>query len=170
MIDRRSAWLKRAAAVCALTVAACSSGGIGSSGSPFGGASEVDVTFVSAANTWDLNKDNVVTCDEWKAYATQLFREGDGNGDGALTEEEFNKVARTDRLFDVAGFKYFDTNGDGKITLEEFTGKQNPAFRILDKNNDCRIEGSEFVQRRAIEKKEHSVPTEMPRGGPGGGR
>jgi hypothetical protein len=170
MIDRRSAWLARASAACAITLAACSGGGITGGGNPFGGASETDVTFVSAANTWDLNKDNVVTCDEWKAYVTQLLRESDGNGDSALTADEFQKVAKTDRLFDVAGFKYFDQNGDGKITLEEFSGKPNPAFRLLDKNNDCKIESGEFVQRRAIEKKDVSVPTEMPRGGPGAQR
>lgn len=163
---RDRGWALAPALAGAWLLAACGGGQL----NPFSGASEIDVTFASAANTWDVNKDNVVTCDEWKAYATQAFREGDGNGDGALTKEEFGKVARTDRLFDVAGFPFFDMNGDGKVTLEEFTGKPNPAFKLLDKNNDCKIETNEFVQRRAIEKKEHSVPTEMPRGGPGGGR
>ena len=76
MTDRRSAWAGRAAVVCALSLAACSGGGLTGGSNPFGGASEVEITFVSAANTWDLNKDNTVTCDEWKAYATQSFREG----------------------------------------------------------------------------------------------
>jgi hypothetical protein len=164
MIDRRSAWLGRASAFfCAAIAAGCSSTNNGIK-NPFSGISEVDATFISAANTWDVNKDNVVTCDEWKSYATQIFREGDASGDSILTKEEFEKVTRTDKLFEVAGFGFFDVNGDGKITLEEFTGKPNPAFRLIDRNNDCKIEQNEFVQRRAIEKKDTSPPSnDLPR-------
>jgi hypothetical protein len=154
--------LRPAVLAFALLAAGCAS-----QSNPFGNLSEVDATFLSAAGTWDVNKDNVVTCDEWKQYAMQLFREGDGNGDGVLVAEEYTKVARTDRLFDVAEIGFFDSNKDGKVSMAEFTERQNPAFRVLDRNSDCRIESAEFVQRREVQKVEHSVPTEMPRGGPG---
>ena len=59
------------------------------SSSPFASASGLELTFISAAQTWDLNKDNVVTCDEWKAYSTQAFREGDANGDRVVSGADF---------------------------------------------------------------------------------
>ncbi len=49
-------------------------GGLGLS-NPFSkGTSDFDMTFLSASSTWDLNKDGTVTCDEWKQYATEIFR------------------------------------------------------------------------------------------------
>lgn len=92
-----------------------------------------------AVVTWDLNHDGDVTCEEWKGYATTLFREADANRDSLLTREEFAVLARTDRLFETVGFDYFDANADGRLTLAEFVDKPNPAFTILDKNGDCRI-------------------------------
>ena len=119
-------------ALC-LMLAGCAAGTLGSS------VSELDLTFVQAASTWDLDRDGTVTCDEWKKYAGQLAREADANGDGALNPEEFRRMSATDRLFELAGFKYFDANGDGSITFAELTEKQNPAFTHLDKNRDCRL-------------------------------
>jgi Ca2+-binding EF-hand superfamily protein len=55
-------------------------------------------------------------------------------------------MAKTDHLFTVADSGYFDANGDGKVTIEELTGKQNAAFKMLDKNADCRIDRNESVR------------------------
>ena len=38
---------------------------------------EVDRVFLSAAGNWDRNRDGVVTCDEWRAYAAELFDSAD---------------------------------------------------------------------------------------------
>ena len=138
------------ASVLGLAIGGCSSlpsvstltGGIKS---PFASASVVDRTFMGAAQTWDTDKNSSVTCDEWKAYAAGLLRESDGNGDGQLDKSEFETMAKTDRLFDVADHAYYDANGDGKVTSEELTGKQNAAFRMLDKNGDCQIDRTETV-------------------------
>jgi Ca2+-binding EF-hand superfamily protein len=109
-------------------------------------ASGMDRTFISAAQTWDFDKDGSVTCDEWKNYVATLVRESDGNGDGALDAEEFQKLAKTDQLFSIAGISYYDANGDGRVTIEEMTSKPNAAFKLLDKNGDCRIDRTESVR------------------------
>ena len=51
-----------------LTLAGC---GGGSSLNPFNSSpvSEVETVFLAAAGNWDRNRDGVVTCEEWKAYA-----------------------------------------------------------------------------------------------------
>jgi Ca2+-binding EF-hand superfamily protein len=102
-------------------------------------ASPLERQFAAAATTWDLNHDGDVTCEEWKQYATGLFRAADADHDGALTPEEFAALARQDRLFEMAGFAYFDADGDGRITLAEIIDKPNPAFALLDTNHDCVI-------------------------------
>jgi len=144
-IDRAAALVGALAAGFAL--AGCSSMPSLTGGkSPFSSTSTVDRTFISAAQTWDFDKDGAVTCDEWKTYVTSLLRESDGNGDGSLDAAEFQKMAKTDRLFEIADIGYFDANGDARVSAEELTGKQNAAFRLLDKNGDCRIDRNESVQ------------------------
>jgi Ca2+-binding EF-hand superfamily protein len=165
----RRAWLLGAAAA-ALVVCGCSSApSISSIGSPFGSSSSVDRTFVSAAQTWDFDKDGTVTCDEWKNYLTSLVRESDGNGDGALDDSEFEKMAKTDRLFTVADRSYYDASGDGKVTLEEMTGKQNAAFKQLDKNNDCQIDRNETVRVLQVDAPKASTAPNTDQRPPGGG-
>lgn len=132
--------------IAAAGVGACGGGG---AVNPFASTSTVDLIFVGAAQTWDLNKDNVVTCAEWKQYTTELFQSADGDRDGSLTTAEYDDVIKQDRLFQSVGFAFFDANGDGKITQAEFVEKPNPAFKILDKNGDCTLDGNELVQTRA---------------------
>ena len=107
--------------------------------SPFLPSTTIEKEFMGAAVTWDLNRDGDVTCEEWKAYVADLFREADGNRDGVLAPDEFADLARRDRLFEYLGFKYFDTAGKGKLTLAQIADKPNPAFTILDTSKDCRI-------------------------------
>jgi Ca2+-binding EF-hand superfamily protein len=127
-------------------------GGCASSGNPFSKASDFDRTFIAAAQTWDLDKNGSVSCDEWVRYITTEFRQADGNGDGALDAEEWQKLVSSDRLFQVADIKYYDSNGDGRVTLEEMTGKQNLAFKLLDRNGDCQIDRTEAVQVHGVDK------------------
>ena len=126
--DRAAACAAIVAAV--LTLPACGSmPSLTGGGSPFGSTSSIDRTFIGAAQTWDFDKDGTVTCDEWKNDAA-----------------EFAQMAKTDHLFTVADIGYYDANGDGKATVEELTGKQNAAFKLLDKNADCRIDRTESVR------------------------
>lgn len=133
----------------ALQLAVAGPAGCASHGkSPLASATPLEREFAAAAITWDLNKDGDVTCEEWRQYLADLFRDADADRDGFLTRQEFAALARSDRLFEVAGFDYFDTNADGRLTLAEMADKPNPAFQLLDKNNDCLISADERLQQR----------------------
>ena len=120
-----------------LLLAILALGGCAGSKNPLATASSTERAFVAAAETWDLNHDGSVTCDEWKQYAGTLFRGADANGDGFLARDEFAAMSRVDRLFETVGFAYFDADHDGRISLSELTEKLNPAFALLDANSDC---------------------------------
>lgn len=139
------------------------------SGNPFNNATDFDRTFISAAQTWDLDKNGSVSCDEWVQYVSTSFREADANGDGALDAEEWKVLVKSDRLFEVANISYYDANGDGRVSVEEMTGKQNLAFKLLDRNQDCQIDRTEAVQVHGVDRpkaKEGPSPADqgMPRG------
>jgi EF hand len=134
----------------ALTFVLGAASGCGTGGSsPFASAPPTTKQFIAAAVTWDLNKNGDVTCEEWRAYVGGLFQEADANHDGTLTREEFAVMAQRDRLFETARFNYFDTGGDSRLTLAEIADKPNPAFRLLDKNGDCRLTPEERAGRSA---------------------
>jgi Ca2+-binding EF-hand superfamily protein len=126
------------------------------------GASTVDMAFVRAAPTWDLDRDGVVTCDEWKLYATQLFAEADTGNKGYLTLEDFAILVKTDHLFEAADFAYFGGSSTGRVTRAAFVDKPNPAFRLLDKRKDCRLTSEELrLAYRAADARR--MPTETRR-------
>jgi hypothetical protein len=116
-----------------------------------GGASipETDRVFLSAAGNWDRNHDGIVTCDEWKAYAAELFDAADANHDGFVDRTEYATIVSTDRMFQTVEFGYYDTNGDGKLDRSEFVEKPNRAFVLLDKGNTCRLDASQVAGARA---------------------
>ncbi|MFA5949170.1 MAG: hypothetical protein WC807_02675 [Hyphomicrobium sp.] len=133
---------------------------------PFGSSTDFDRTFISAAQTWDIDKNGTVTCDEWRQYVATLLRESDANHDSALDAQEFKQMARSDHLFDAADLGYYDANSDGRVTVEELAGKQNRAFNLLDKNNDCQIDRTETVQVYNLDKpKEKETDQSIPRAG-----
>lgn len=61
----------------------------------------------------DEDGDGALSSDEFERLAEAIFAKWDANGDGAITQAE------TD-LYVVARFKEFDINGDGVVTSEEF--------------------------------------------------
>jgi hypothetical protein len=134
-------WLMTGAAV-ALT--GCSSG----MPSLTGGPSEIDKTFLIAAGNWDRNKDGNVTCDEWKAYATELFEIGDVERKGYVTPEDWKRILAVDRMFDTVDFKYYDRNSDGKVDRAEFVDRPNRAFEMADRNKDCILTTVELTGAR----------------------
>lgn len=136
-----------------LALSACSTASVPTIGSinPFGGnsLSEVDRAFLQAAGSWDSNRDNVVTCDEWKAYAQDLFNGADVNHDDSLDASEWPNLVKIDRLFESANIQYYDGNGDGKVTRAEFVDKPNPAFTLIDKSGSCKLDGSQIASARS---------------------
>lgn len=110
---------------------------------------DTDRVFLSAAGGWDRNRDGVVTCDEWKAYAAELFDAADANRDGFLDRSEYLKIITTDRMFETVDFSYYDANGDGKVARTEFVDKPNRAFVLLDKTNECKLTSSQVAGARA---------------------
>ena len=110
---------------------------------------DTDRVFLSAAGGWDRNRDGVVTCDEWKSYAAELFDSVDANRDGVLDRPEYAKLISTDRMFQTVEFGYYDANGDGKVARTEFVDKPNRAFALLDKNNECKLTANQTAGARA---------------------
>ncbi|MEQ1718879.1 MAG: histidine kinase [Hyphomicrobium sp.] len=143
-----------AALAALLLVSGCSSAKLPSVGSinPFSSSkslSDTDRVFLMAAGSWDKNRDNTVTCDEWKGYATELFNGADANRDDAVDQTEWSRVVAVDRMFSTADLAYYDANGDGKVVRTEFVDKQNPAFRLLDTSNTCMLSGAQVAGARS---------------------
>lgn len=126
--------------------------------------SAVDRVFLAAAGTWDRNKDGIVTCDEWKAYAAELFDAADTNHDGMLDPTEFATLSNTDKMFVTADFDYFDANRDGKVSRAELIDRENPAFRLLDHEKKCALTTTELTGGRTF--MENAKPMITPPTGP----
>ena len=104
---------------CGLLLAGCSSAFLGAGTSP-GLCGAVEEAFIGAAQTWDVNHDGKITCEEWRSYAASLFKEADNDHDGKLTREQFALLQEFDRLFEVADFDYYDVNKKGYVTRADF--------------------------------------------------
>jgi len=141
------------AMIAGLMLSACSTTPLPSIGSinPFGGnsLSDIDRAFLQAAGSWDTNHDNVVTCNEWKSYAEDLFNGADINHDDSLDASEWPNLIKVDRLFDTANLAYYDANNDGKVSRTEFVDKPNPAFVLMDKGNTCKLDGAQIASARS---------------------
>lgn len=133
--------------ICCLAAAGLAASCGGSSGPNI---SATDKSFLGGISSYDLNRDGVVTCDEWREAAAKLFTRADKSGSGFLTEESFQNLTAIDRTFQVASFKYFDANGDGKIERAEFVERPNPAFNYADKDKDCRLTELEQLNARNL--------------------
>jgi len=110
---------------------------------------EVDRVFLSAAGSWDRDRDGAVTCAEWRAYAAELFAGADANGDGYIERTEYPNIVTTDRMFETVGFSYYDSDNDGKLSHQEFVDRPNRAFVLLDKSNACTLSASQVAGARA---------------------
>jgi hypothetical protein len=137
----------------ALALAGCSTASVPTIGSinPFGSKqiSEIDRAYLQGAGSWDLNHDNVVTCNEWKSYTEDLFNSADSDHDDSLDATEWNNLTKIDKMFVTADQKYFDQNGDGKVTRQEFVDKPNPAFVLMDKSGTCKLDGTQIASARS---------------------
>jgi Ca2+-binding EF-hand superfamily protein len=110
---------------------------------------DTDRVFLSAAGSWDRDRDGIVTCEEWRTYAAELFAGADGNGDGYVERTEYPSITGTDKMFETVGFTYYDADGDGKLSRTEFVDKPNRAFALLDQSNQCQLSASQVAGARA---------------------
>jgi hypothetical protein len=136
----------------ALAMSGCAGASLPSMGSITGNSksiSESDRVFLMAAGSWDRNKDNQVTCDEWKAYATELFNGAEANGDDAIDETEWARIVAVDRMFSTADVDYYDANNDNKVSRAEFVDRPNTAFRLLDPQGTCVLTGDQVAGARS---------------------
>jgi hypothetical protein len=79
---------------CGLLLVGCSSALLCAGTSP-GLSDTIEESFIRAAETWDLNHDGKVTCEEWRSYAASLFKKADNDHDGKLTREQFAIVFKS---------------------------------------------------------------------------
>lgn len=133
-----------------LLLAGCSSSPMSAIGSITGNSiPDTDRVFLMAAGSWDRNRDNVVTCDEWKAYTTELFNGADVNRDEMVDATEWPRIVSVDRMFETANLDYYDTGNDGKVSRAEFVDRQNPAFRLMDTAKTCSLNGDQIAGARS---------------------
>ncbi|MDX2264990.1 MAG: hypothetical protein NW215_08470 [Hyphomicrobiales bacterium] len=146
-------------------IIACVAACVALAGCGGGSRSDEDRMFLTAAASWDANRDNVVTCEEWKAYAGELFDAADRGRTGALGPDEFKTLENTDRMFSVVDFKYYDASRNGRVERAELVDRPNPAFTIADANKDCKLSTLELTAARdlgAPKKPVDNVPMSKP--------
>ncbi len=113
--------------------------------------------------TWDTNRDNLISLDEYKAYsfAKMQSRRGQGNQPGIATiiieEEDLDTrpvVFRAGKLPKElpAWFKKLDTDKDGQVALYEWRkgGKDIEEFAEWDRNNDGYITAEEALYKQRL--------------------
>ncbi|MDP1747918.1 MAG: EF-hand domain-containing protein [Reyranella sp.] len=153
-----------AALIVALGSAGTPSLGQSSAGPPPASRQASD-PLAGAMSRWDMDHDGVLTCEEWRRFAEQLFRRSDRNGDGALDKQEFLALGQWEPVFAKADMAYFDDNQDGRLSLREFADKPNPIFVRYDRNHDCQVTAEEIKGTSSDGKQKPPPIGERGRGG-----
>jgi Ca2+-binding EF-hand superfamily protein len=116
-------------------------------------SSAAQAEFSEAAQRWfdsfDQNKDGVLTPEEYRAVAEKQFRRVDSNADGAVDQGEyvFGVPEGNDQELDRAKkrFTIMDKNGDGSATEEEFVGFGQQVIDLSDFDGDGKMTRDEFA-------------------------
>ncbi len=109
--------------------------------------------FSEAAQRWfdsfDQNKDGVLTPEEYAAVAEKQFGRVDGNGDGSVDAAEyvFGIPEGNDQELERARkrFAIMDHNGDGGATQEEFVAFGQQVIDLSDFDGDGKMTRDEFA-------------------------
>lgn len=107
----------------------------------------------------DANGDKRLSADEAPGPAGQLIERGDRDGDGDLSEREFQQMARRAAEFQQSAaapaevrrnvrqlLKRFDRNQDGKLNADEAPPRMANNFDRLDRNANGLLDGEELQQ------------------------
>jgi len=108
------------------------------------------VAFAHGPEDWakaDANGDGAVSQAEFEAAALDHWNKADANHDGKVTTDEMKAMfaAKHDEDAHAAeAFAKMDSNGDGKIERSEVAKMPDPMFKKLDTDKDGAISPAEF--------------------------
>ncbi len=100
----------------------------------------------------DANRDGIITRAEYGAARMRNFSKLDRDGDGALTDADFKRIARfrPDAAKQLQTMlQRADANGDGRVTRAEFAASPFPIFDRVDANHDGRVDARELAAAKA---------------------
>jgi hypothetical protein len=90
--------------------------------------------------SYDQDKDGILTPEEYGDVAEKQFGRVDGNGDGTIDEGEYVFGIPEDRDEEIERarkrFAIMDSNGDGGATLEEYVGFGRYVIETADGEGD----------------------------------
>ena len=109
--------------------------------------------YSEAAQRWfdsyDQDKDGVMTLEEYNAVAEKQFGRVDSNSDGSVDQDEYvfgipegndDELERAKKRFSI-----MDKNGDGASTEEEFVGFGQQVIELSDFDGDGKMTKDEFA-------------------------
>ena len=91
-------------------------------------------------DSFDQNKDSIITPEEYNAVAEKQFRRVDSNADGSIDFAEYSFGIPEDQSEEVerakTRFLKMDSNGDGLATSKDYTDFGLAIIEICDGNGD----------------------------------
>lgn len=105
----------------------------------------------------DGNHDGKITRDELRQARDRMFSRLDRNGDGYLTQDDFQRrlLSRRGGAGAAGGDRYagmqavMDKDGDGRISRDEFVNGPARLFDRADTNHDGTVDAAELAALRA---------------------
>lgn len=97
----------------------------------------------------DRDGDGYISREEIEAYRGGRFETWDLNRDGVVSRDEMNQRIR-ERIEEKVGrrFQQLDANGNGRIERNEYSGQKGWSFEDLDRDGDGRVSPDELRRAR----------------------